>query len=169
VMKTSHFIPPVWASHLKHVPKSRVRLLANDPTPVHQWSFSHAGTKLSLLIKRDDLSDTSASGNKIRKLEFLLAEALDSGADALVSVGGTGSNHCRAVAALAGRVGIEKVFLVLRKDRYFEGVQGNLLLNNVFGAHTYLVDATTYARDGQKKLTSNLRDRMVAEGRCSNV
>lgn len=120
--------------------------MVTDSTPVHDWSFSSSGSNFSLLIKRDDLTDTAASGNKIRKLEFLLAQAVEEKSDALISVGGTASNHCRAVAALAGRVGIDKVFLVLRKDRYFGGVHGNLLLNNVFGAHTTLVDTKTYVR-----------------------
>ncbi len=167
-MKASSFTPPIWASKLKHVPASRLHLMLTESTPVTPWTFSHNGKRFSLLIKRDDLTDVSASGNKIRKLEFLLADALRCDADALVSVGGTASNHCRAVAALAGRVGIDKTFLVLRKDRYFQNeAEGNLLLDNVFGAHTVLVDAKTYAQEGQKRLTAALSEKLIKEGKCS--
>ncbi len=121
----------------------------------------------SLLIKRDDMTEAAASGNKVRKLEFLFAEAQESGADALISVGGTASNHCRAVATLAGRAGWEKCFLVLRKDRYYGGqAQGNMLLSNVFGARTYLVDVETYSKRGQRQLTAELAERVVAQGLC---
>lgn len=61
-----------------------------------------------------------------------------------------------------------QVFLVLRKDRYFGGVQGNLLLNNVFGAHTTLIDTKTYASEGQKNLTAKLREKLIEEGKCVN-
>ncbi len=71
------------------------------------------------------------------------------------------------MAALAGRAGWDRCFLVLRKDRYHEGrVQGNLLLSNVFGAHVSLVDVETYAKRGQRQLTAELAERVVAQGLC---
>lgn len=83
-MKASRFTPPSWASHLKHIPATRLSLMVTETTPVSPWQFSHNAATFSLLIKRDDLTDLSASGNKIRKLEFLLAEALEKNADALI-------------------------------------------------------------------------------------
>ena len=58
---------------------------------------------------------------------------------------------------------------MLRKDRYHEGhVRGNLLLNNVLGAHTFLVELETYAKKGQRQLTAELAERVVAQGLCKN-
>jgi D-cysteine desulfhydrase len=66
------------------------------------------GVKHALLIKRDDFSESAASGNKIRKLEFIFADVLQegSGYDGVLSIGGTQSNHCRSVSALAARLGM---------------------------------------------------------------
>jgi 1-aminocyclopropane-1-carboxylate deaminase/D-cysteine desulfhydrase-like pyridoxal-dependent ACC family enzyme len=69
--------------------------LGNFPTPIQNWSFKVNGKEYNLLIKRDDLSDLTASGNKIRKLEFILPEVAEGSYDWIVSVGGTQSNHCR--------------------------------------------------------------------------
>jgi D-cysteine desulfhydrase len=95
-MRAVPFVPPAWAAHLKHVPKTRLVLMQEQATPVQPWTFS-AGPDgpFSLLIKRDDMTDVAASGNKIRKLEFLLAEAREEGADALISVGGERKERAR--------------------------------------------------------------------------
>ena len=65
-----------------------------------------------LLIKRDDQTGLATGGNKTRKLEFLVAEALAQGADTLVTVGGPQSNHCRQTAAAAAKLGLRCVLIV---------------------------------------------------------
>ena len=75
--------------------------LACVPTPFHcldRLSARIGGPRI--WIKRDDLTGCLTSGNKVRKLEFILAQALADGFDALITAGGTQSNHCRAVAVL---------------------------------------------------------------------
>ena len=155
---------PSWAAHLQHIPSHRLQLI-NGPTPVQPWSFEHQGKTYSLHIKRDDLTESVQAGNKSRKLEFLFAAALADKADAVVSIGGTGSNHCRAVAAFAGPLGLP-CHLVLRRDKHFDGttVQGNMLLDNVFGANIHIVSREQYQRDGSGALVQGLADRLVANG-----
>src|SRR5437764_8136949 len=88
--------------------------LANLPTPVVE--LKNLARDLGIerfLLKRDDLTGLETSGNKIRKLEYVVADALKSGADTLVTNGGFKSNHCRATAAVGARLGL-KVRLLVR-------------------------------------------------------
>ena len=90
-------------------------------------------------MKRDDLTGLGLGGNKARKLEFLCAEALDSGANALVTVGAGQSNHCRMTAAAGAVLGIE-THVVLAGHRP-DQLQGNQLLTERFGAHQHFTGA----------------------------
>jgi D-cysteine desulfhydrase len=85
-----------------------------------------------LLIKRDDQTGLASGGNKTRKLEFSVAEALRQGADTLITVGGVQSNHCRQTAAAAARCGL-RCFVVLRGHAP-SAWNGNLLLDHLLGA-----------------------------------
>ncbi len=85
-----------------------------------------------ILIKRDDLTGLAVGGNKARKLEFLVADALEKRADTIVTVGSLQSNHCRQTAAAAARYGL-RCILVLRGDAPAE-ITGNLLLDYLLGA-----------------------------------
>lgn len=96
-----------------------------------------------LWVKRDDQTGLGFGGNKTRKLEFVLAEALDAGARTLVTVGAEQSNHCRQTAALAARFGLDCI-LVLSGDRPQQAT-GNLLLDELFGAE--IVWTTREARE----------------------
>ncbi len=89
----------------------------------------------TLLVKRDDQTGLATGGNKTRKLEFLVAEALAQGCDHLVTTGAPQSNHCRQTAAAAARFGLE-CSLVLRGDAPPQ-LTGNLLLDELLGAHLY--------------------------------
>ena len=77
--------------------------LAYLPTPVQLFPRLSEWLGVELYVKRDDLTESVASGNKIRKLEYLLHDARRHAADVLVSCGGVQSNHCRAVAYMAAR------------------------------------------------------------------
>jgi L-cysteate sulfo-lyase len=85
-----------------------------------------------LHIKRDDLTGLAGGGNKTRKLEFLVADALARGADTLITIGAVQSNHCRQTAAAAAKTGL-RCILVLRGHPPAEPA-GNLLLNQLLGA-----------------------------------
>ncbi len=106
--------------------------LARLPTPLELLSRLSAAYGTRIWIKRDDLTDTVASGNKIRKLEYSIGQALAEEADVLVTWGGVQSNHCRATAALAARLGL-KSHLVLR-GREPKEKDGNLLIDSLVGA-----------------------------------
>ncbi len=83
-------------------------------------------------IKHDEITGTEVSGNKIRKMEFCLAEARDQGCNTVITCGGIQSNHCRATAVLGARLGI-KVHLLLRGEKP-SVPEGNLLMDYLAGA-----------------------------------
>jgi D-cysteine desulfhydrase family pyridoxal phosphate-dependent enzyme len=107
--------------------------LASSPTPLESSVMLPGGVRL--WIKRDDLTGLALGGNKARKLEFLCGEALDAGADCLITVGASQSNHCRMTAAAGALMGIE-THLVLSGDRP-ERFTGNQLLSDRLGAHQH--------------------------------
>jgi len=115
---------------INRVPRVR---LANLPTPLEE--MPHLSKVLGgprLWIKRDDLTGLCFGGNKVRKLEFEMAEAKKRGADVVISGGVPQSNHARTVATAARKLGMKAV-LVLRGEEPKE-YDGNLLLDRVFGA-----------------------------------
>ena len=117
---------------------NRVRL-AQLPTPLH--ALPRLTRKLDgprLWIKRDDLTGLAGGGNKTRKLEFLIAEALDRGCDSVVTAGGAQSNHCRQTAAVCAQVGLE-CHLVLGGEPQALPL-GNLLLDHLLGSRIHWVE-----------------------------
>ncbi len=112
---------------------SRVSL-AQLPTPIVELKNLARERGVSRIrMKRDDLTGLELSGNKIRKLEYVVAEAISQGADTLITHGGAQSNHCRATAALGVRLGL-RVRLILRSAEPNPENDGNLFLDNLFGA-----------------------------------
>ncbi len=96
-----------------------------------------------LWVKRDDQTGATESGNKIRKLQYTVAEAIRQGADTLITCGGLQSNHARTTVVVARRMGLD-VELVLRGELP-PHVEGNLLLDSLLGATLHLRDADAYA------------------------
>jgi D-cysteine desulfhydrase family pyridoxal phosphate-dependent enzyme len=121
--------------------------LATLPTPLQDATRLRAAlggvhSCPRILIKRDDLTGMAYGGNKVRKLEFLVADALAKGATTLITAGAAQSNHARATAAAAVMVGL-KAILVLDSDDP-EGVpQGNLLLDRLMGAEVRFIPKGT--------------------------
>src|SRR5512136_2519442 len=114
--------------------------LGHLPTPVH--ALPRLTDKLGgpqLFVKRDDQTGLATGGNKTRKLEFLVADALAHKADTLITAGAPQSNHARQTAAAAARMGMSCV-LVLRGQPPAER-QGNLLLDDLLGAQIRWADA----------------------------
>ncbi len=98
-----------------------------------------------LLCKRDDLTSAPLSGNKVRKLELLLGEALAQGADTVITCGGVQSNHCRATALAAARLGLGSVLLLRTADPARPpALQGNLLLDRLAGAELRFITPAAY-------------------------
>jgi D-cysteine desulfhydrase len=127
--------------------------LAQTPTPLQllqRLSREIGGPRI--WVKRDDLTGALLSGNKVRKLEFVLAEALAQGSDAIITCGGLQSNHCRATALLCAQLGLH-CRLILRGEPQFP-YDGNLLLDHLAGADVHAFAAEFY----QKNLDNLLQD-----------
>jgi D-cysteine desulfhydrase family pyridoxal phosphate-dependent enzyme len=125
----------------------RVRI-AHLPTPLEEAPrLSEYLDGPRVFIKRDDLTGLAFGGNKARKLEFLMADAQQRGCDVVVTAGALQSNHARMTAAAARRLGMRAVLVLsgAEPERY----QGNLLLDNIFGAELRFVDTSeNYVLDG---------------------
>ncbi len=108
--------------------------LACTPTPLQlmQRASKEWGRGHRLWVKRDDLTGSLLSGNKIRKLEFIAAHAIDNGCDTLITCGGLQSNHARATAFVGAQLGL-KVHLILRGEEPAQR-DGNFLLDHLAGA-----------------------------------
>ena len=112
--------------------------LAQLPTPVEELkTLSRQLAGAELLIKRDDQTGLALGGNKTRKLEYLVGDALGQGADTLVTLGAAQSNHCRQTAAAAAKAGLH-CELILNGDRPAVA-NGNVLLNEILGAKLHWI------------------------------
>ena len=112
--------------------------LAHLPTPVEPMNrFSAALGGPEIWIKRDDQTGLATGGNKTRKLELLIGEALQQGADVVLTVGAVQSNHCRQTAAAAARAGLECVLVLRGYAPPHDQWTGNLLLNDLLGARLW--------------------------------
>jgi D-cysteine desulfhydrase len=117
--------------------------LARLPTPLVALDrISEVAGGPRIWLKRDDLTDTAASGNKLRKLEFSVAEALAGHATVLITCGGVQSNHCRATAIVAARLGIKSHLLLRGQSR--APADGNLLLDRLVGAEVTFLSREEY-------------------------
>ncbi len=118
--------------------------LALLPTPVQRLErlAEHLRTPAPLLVKRDDLTGLALGGNKARKLVLLAKDAINQGADCLVTGGGPQSNHARITAAAARRIGLDCHLALggLPPDVH----DGNLLLDELLGAHLHFGAADDY-------------------------
>ncbi|KAL4364059.1 hypothetical protein GQ457_04G039290 [Hibiscus cannabinus] len=161
------YSPPSWASHLKPIP-SHVFTLAHLPTPIHKWNLPNLPQNTEVWLKRDDLSGMQLSGNKVRKLEFILAEAAAQGADCIITIGGIQSNHCRATAVAAKYLNLDS-HLILRTSKHLvdkdPGLTGNLLVERFVGAHIHLISKEEYGKIGSVALTNVLKEQLLKQGR----
>lgn len=166
------YVPPSWAQGVLHnVPEHGQLTLANLPTPLYRMNSFSGSDGLNFFIKRDDMSGgPELGGNKIRKLEFLLADALANGYNSVVTIGGEQSNHCRATAAAARMVGLEP-HLILRTRRANDNLQefgytGNILVDRMVGSTIYTCTPGEYGRVGSNELVKRLC--AYLESQCSS-
>jgi D-cysteine desulfhydrase family pyridoxal phosphate-dependent enzyme len=140
--------------------ESRARFpLAQLPTPIEELkSLSRELGGPKLLIKRDDQTGLALGGNKTRKLEFLVGQALEQGADTLVTAGAAQSNHCRQTAASAAKAGL-RCELLLNGTKP-ELPNGNLLLDELLGARIHWVQ-----RFEREAKLGELSDQLLEQGR----
>lgn len=127
--------------HIERLPRFP---LAQLPTPLEAMpALSRELGGPTLLIKRDDQTGLALGGNKSRKLEFLVGDALAKGCDTLVTMGAAQSNHCRQTAAAAAKAGLQ-CELILNGTKP-EIRNGNLLLNELFGANEHWIERSQRA------------------------
>ncbi|KAK9075145.1 hypothetical protein SSX86_003465 [Deinandra increscens subsp. villosa] len=166
-LKLRSYHPPSWASNLNPLP-SHAFNLGHFPTPIHKWNLPNLPKDTEVWLKRDDLSGMQLSGNKIRKLEFLLADAVAQGADCIITIGRIQSNHCRAAAVAAKYLNLD-CFLILQTSELLvetdPGLTGNLLVERLVGAHIDLVSKEEYSSIGSLTLTNLLKGKLIKEGR----
>lgn len=108
------------------------------PTPLQEMkNLGHYLDGPRIFIKRDDLSGLALGGNKVRKLEYILADALQQKSDVIITIGAVSSNHARQTAAAAALLGLECQLVLIGREP--EAAQGNYLLDQLLGASTYCV------------------------------
>jgi D-cysteine desulfhydrase family pyridoxal phosphate-dependent enzyme len=140
---------------LRHLPRLR---FAQLPTPVHHLPRLSSLLGRSIWIKRDDQTGLALGGNKTRKLELLVADAVGAGADTLITGGAPQSNHCRQTAAAAAHTGL-RCTVVLAGHPPAGPTTGNLLLDQLLGAE--IVWSGDRPRD---EVMQEVCDRRRAEG-----
>ena len=118
---------------LEYIPREPLGFFPTPLVELTKLSKKLAGPRI--FMKRDDNTGLALGGNKTRKLEFILADALAQGADTIITAGAAQSNHCRQTAAAAASLGLE-CHLVLGGKKP-EKLAGNLLLDKIFGCRIY--------------------------------
>ena len=112
------------------------------PTPLHKLENLSRRFGKNIYVKRDDMTGVGLGGNKVRKLEFLLADAREKEADVVFTTGGAQSNHAALTAACAARLGMKCILLL--KRRGVTEHRGNLVLDDIFGAEVRMLDTDSY-------------------------
>ena len=145
--------------HLSRFPRLH---LAHLPTPLEPMPriSEHLGGP-NLWIKRDDCTGLSSGGNKTRKLEFLMADAVERGADTIVTQGATQSNHARQSCAAAARLGMESHILLEDRTGYEDEAythNGNVLLDQLHGATISMRPGGSDMNAEMELLAQQLRD-----------
>ena len=143
---------------IRKFPRERIAML---PTPIHRLDRLSAQLNADIWIVRDDMTGIAFGGNKVRKLEFLLAEARKSGCDTILTTGANQSNHCRLTTACCARLGME-VHLVLSGAKPAKP-SGNLLLDTLMGAKIHHVDSKDWSEWNRQLLAR--AEQLRAEGR----
>ena len=145
--------------------------LVHGPTPIETRAALSELVGAEVWIKRDDMTSGAEAGNKVRKLEFLLGKAQAEGATHLVTCGGIQSNHARATALVAARLGMACTLLLRVTDGSSTGVDvdapkdrlprsGNVLLDRLAGARIRLISPAEYAERSavMAKVAADLAD-----------
>lgn len=112
------------------------------PTPVHRLDGVSCALGAQVYIKRDDLTGLGLGGNKVRKLEYLLAQAKKQGAQVVMTTGGAQSNHAMLTAAAAKKLGMTPILIL--KKRGVTARQGNQLLEHLMGVDVRFMDTDSY-------------------------
>ena len=135
--------------------------LANLPTKIQRLSRWSDECGKNIYVKRDDQTGSEWSGNKIRKLEFAVQEALGQGCNLLITCGGIQSNHCRATVAVAAHLGLKAAVLLRISEE--PPVEGNYFLDRLMGADVRFCTRDEY-RDHRGDIMQEMADGYAAQG-----
>ena len=108
----------------------------NTPTPLQRLDRISEDLGVEFYLKRDDLTNFGTGGNKLRKLEYFIRDALDQNATMLLTIGGAQTNHGRLTAAVAAKYGLKSAIVAV--DEYPGELSANLLLDGIMDCHVYL-------------------------------
>ena len=136
-------------------------VLANLPTKIQRLSRWSDECGKNIYVKRDDQTGSEWSGNKIRKLEFAVQEALGQGCNLLITCGGIQSNHCRATVAVAAHLGLKAAVLLRISEE--PPVEGNYFLDRLMGADVRFCTRDEY-RDHRGDIMQEMADGYAAQG-----
>ncbi|CAF0830527.1 unnamed protein product [Adineta ricciae] len=154
----------------KFLPKHRLLLIEHE-TPVEPFR-SKLFPSGNIFIKRDDQLDSYASGNKLRKLEFLFADILSRpNCKHIITAGSLHSNHCKAVAVLASKYR-KQTHILLRTDRTKDDeqiLQGNVLLNYLLGAKLYLIPKKANIQRDIEPRVKLLEEQLGGQDKCYSI
>src|SRR5215470_17917019 len=159
-MLGARFWVPGATHHRSTVPPlmehSRIPLFTG-PTPVEEMSRLRAelGALPTLLVKRDDAISFGFGGNKVRKLEYELAQARANDADTIVTLGGVQSNHARATAAAAAKLGLRCVLII--NGARPEHPTANALLDGLLGAEIEYIPSRNERTEASERVMTRLR------------
>ena len=142
--------------------------LARTPTPLEKMERLSEKFGAEIFFKRDDYTGTELSGNKVRKLEFILQHAVTLGADTVITCGGAQSNHCRATAFAARRLGLKAVLLLRTPDPdQPPAAEANILLDRLAGATIIWITPEQYQQRDQYFAWQS--EQLVAAGDCPYI
>lgn len=143
---------------LNHPPRVFLAALPTRITSLDRLSDELGGPLIS--VKRDDQTGSDLSGNKVRKLEYLLADAMGERATVVITCGGVQSNHCRATAIAARMLGMDS-YLVLRGEEP-DDTDGNLFLDQMVGAQLQYISPDDWTR--RHEIMEEAARKLSAEG-----
>src|SRR5262245_38322846 len=154
--------------------------LAHLPTPLQQPPALARSLGIDLWVKRDDMTGGAEAGNKVRKLEFLLADALQQRCDTIITCGAIQSNHARATALCAASLGMRALLFLRTTEPELNPsrapLSGNVLLDRLVGAEIRLITPATYRDRGavmaaaaEELRASGKRPYVIPEGGSSGL
>lgn len=132
---------------------SRV-LIANLPTPIQKLNNLSDKYGINIYLKRDDYTGVEVSGNKVRKLEFAIGDAIQQGCDTIITAGALQSNHCRATAAVCARLGL-KCELVIKGEKP-DDFEGNIFLSNMLGASIHYISPDSAVDEKMEEINKEI-------------
>lgn len=136
--------------------------LANLPTRIEKLDvLTRSLGGPDIWIKRDDLTGCATSGNKIRKLEFSIADALKNNADVIITCGWINSNHVRATAIISAKMNLKSILLLRGEEP--SKFQGNIFLNKLAGAEIRYLSIDEYER--RNEIMHDIEEELKSEGK----